>query len=160
MEFTGGLSPCRARFGNLYFYVVPVAIRRAHILGGAGATLRRPVFFLFFFFAPPDHDLRDILFIQIFSFLSIERLEIEDRRSYSDQNPITRSYLAFSGHFREGGKPVVRRARVNSCSGTSQIAFTVRLRCNHLCNEMPEYAEKLWETPEMTLLLEVTLSPR
>lgn len=42
-----------------------------------------------FFFAPPDHDLRDILFIQIFGFLSIlERLEITGRRSYSS----TRSY--------------------------------------------------------------------
>lgn len=30
-------------------------------------------------------------------------------------------------------------ARVDSCSGAAQIAFTVRLRCNHLCDEMPEY---------------------
>lgn len=50
MEFARGLSPCCARFGNLYFYVVPVIVTRAHIHGNACATRRRPVFFFSFFF--------------------------------------------------------------------------------------------------------------
>lgn len=48
MEFVGGLSPCCARFGNLYFYVVPVTVTRTHIHGDACATRRRSVFFFFF----------------------------------------------------------------------------------------------------------------
>ncbi|XP_029669088.1 uncharacterized protein LOC115238973 isoform X1 [Formica exsecta] len=107
-----------------------------------------------FFFAPPDHDLRDILFIQIFSFLSIERLEIKGRRSYSNGSIPTTCILindkrAFSGYFRGGGELVARHAHVDFRCGTSQIAFTVRLRRNHLCNEMPEYAADLSasETP-------------
>lgn len=81
VEFAGGLSPCRTRSGNLYFYVVPVAVTRAHIHGGACATtvasspllsssISTLVCFSPFFFPPPYHDLRDILFIQIFSLLS------------------------------------------------------------------------------------------
>lgn len=88
MEFARGLSPCSARFGNLYFYVVPVTVTRAHIHGDACATRCRPVFFFFsFFFVPPDRDLRDILFIQIFCSLSSELAEGATRT-----NPITRDY--------------------------------------------------------------------
>ncbi|XP_029669089.1 uncharacterized protein LOC115238973 isoform X2 [Formica exsecta] len=56
---------------------------------------------------------------------------------------------AFSGYFRGGGELVARHAHVDFRCGTSQIAFTVRLRRNHLCNEMPEYAADLSasETP-------------
>lgn len=50
MEFARGLSPCCARFGNLYFYVVPVTVTRAHIHGDACATRCRAVFFFFSFF--------------------------------------------------------------------------------------------------------------
>lgn len=39
VELAGGLNPCRTRSGNLYFYVVPVAVTRAHIHGGACATV-------------------------------------------------------------------------------------------------------------------------
>lgn len=93
MEFAGGLSPCRARFGNLYFYVVPVAVTRAHIHSGACATLRRPVFFITFFRATRSRPTWHFVHSDLQLLLSIERLEIAGRRSYSNgSSSTTRSY--------------------------------------------------------------------
>jgi len=52
VEFAGGLSPCCAGFGNLYFYVVPVTVTRAHIHSDACATRCRPSLLLFFSYHP------------------------------------------------------------------------------------------------------------
>lgn len=95
---SGSTSPrCEVRWRT---ESVPRSLRQSILLRrsgyrhrGACVTRRRPVFLFSFFFAPPDHDLRDILFIHIFGFPSIERPEITGRRSYSNESvPTTQSY--------------------------------------------------------------------